>query len=78
MFIEDFIQFCQGGQRRLKAILQHLLHAIDMVLARPEVSPESHLEAISLKKLLKGDGSWALGRSSLAGSSTLSAKPSSF
>ena len=58
VFVDDFIQLCQGGQRRLKAIRQHLLHAVDAVLARPEVSAESRLEAISLKKLLKGDGSW--------------------
>ena len=42
----------------MKALHQHLLHAIDEVLARPEVSKTQRQEAVSLKKLLKGDGSW--------------------
>ena len=42
----------------MKALRQHLLHAIDEVLARPEVSKNQRQEAVSLKKLLKGDGSW--------------------
>ena len=42
----------------MKALRQHLLHAIDEVLARPEVSQNQRQEAVSLKKLLKGDGSW--------------------
>ena len=41
----------------MKALRQHLLHAIDEVLARPEVSQNQRQEAVSLKKLLKGDGS---------------------
>ena len=58
VFMDDFIQLGQGGPARMKALRQHLLHAIDQVLARPEVSPDQRLEAVSLKKLLKGDGSW--------------------
>ena len=57
VFIDDFIQLGQGGHRCLKALRQHLLHAIDQILARPEVSDERRNEAVSLKKLLKGDGS---------------------
>ena len=59
VFMDDFIQLGQGGPKRMKALRQHLLHAIDQVLARPEVSSAKRLEAVSLKKLLKGDGSWA-------------------
>ena len=42
----------------MKALRQHLLHAIDEVLARPEVSKTQRQEAVSPEKLLKGDGSW--------------------
>ena len=58
VFVDDFIQVGQGGPRRMKALRQHLLHAIDQVLARPEVSQTPRQEAVSLKKLLRGDGSW--------------------
>ena len=51
--MDDFIQLGQGGHRRLKALHQHLLHAIDQILARPEVSDQRRNEAVSLKKLLK-------------------------
>ena len=43
----------------MKALRGHLLETIDAVLSQP-ASDESHRqEAVSLKKLLKGDGSWA-------------------
>ena len=42
----------------MKALRRHLFHAIDQVLATPGVSDEKRLEALSLKKMLKGDGSW--------------------
>ena len=58
-FVDDFIQLGQGGQRRPRAPRNHLLHAVVEVLDRPEPNEiESH-EATSLKKLLKGDRSWA-------------------
>ena len=43
----------------MNVLRRHLLHSIDKVLARPEVSSESRREAVSLKKMKKGDGSWA-------------------
>ncbi|MCA1806662.1 MAG: hypothetical protein LC687_02190, partial [Actinobacteria bacterium] len=43
---------------RLKPLRGHLLHALDQVLARPASNEPHRNEAISLKKLLKGDGSW--------------------
>ena len=58
IFVDDFIQLGQGGPACMKALRQHLLHAIDQVPAQLEVSPDQRLEAVSLKKLLKGDGSW--------------------
>ena len=42
----------------MKALRNHLLHAIDAVLAQPALDEPHRNEAISLKKLLQGDGSW--------------------
>ncbi|MCA1807793.1 MAG: hypothetical protein LC687_08110, partial [Actinobacteria bacterium] len=58
VFVDDFIQLGQGGRLRLKSLRSHLLHALDQVLARPASDEPHRNEAISLKKLLKGDGSW--------------------
>ena len=43
----------------MKSLRRHLLHAVDLVLARPEVSDLPRNEAVSLKKLLQGDGCWS-------------------
>ena len=58
VFMDDFIQLGQGGRNRMNRLRQHLLEAVDQVLAQPDVSPDKRNEAISLKKLLKGDGAW--------------------
>ena len=58
VFVDDFIQLAQGGQKRLTRLRACLLDAIDQVLAQPG-SDSYRNEAVSLKKLLKGDGSWA-------------------
>ena len=41
------------------ALRRHLLHAIDSVLAKPDVSSDQRNKAVSLKKMAKGDGSWS-------------------
>ena len=58
MFMDDFIQLGQGSPRRLNALRDHLLHSIDDVLAQP-LTEEQRNEAVSIKKMLRGDGSWA-------------------
>ena len=58
VFVDDFIQIGQGGTKRLRALCNHLLAAIDDVLAQPEPG-DNRTEALSLKKILKGDGSWS-------------------
>ena len=58
VFVDDFIQLGQGGPKRMRAIRRHLWHAVDGSLATPESVGLERPEAISLKKLLKGDGSW--------------------
>lgn len=58
VFMDDFIQLGQGGPKRMKAMRRHLLWAVDEVLATPDVSDTDRNEAVSMKKLLKGDGAW--------------------
>ena len=58
VFVNDFIQLAQGGSKQLSTMRRHLLHAVDEVLARPTASEPHHNEAISIKKMRKGDGSW--------------------
>ena len=43
----------------MTALRGHLLDAIDSVLSQPAPDEQHRHEAVSLKKLLKGDGSWA-------------------
>jgi hypothetical protein len=57
VFMDDFIQAGQGKTSKLRALRRHLLHSVDEVLSRP-TTDEKRNEAISLKKLLTGDGSW--------------------
>ena len=59
VFVDDYIQLGQGGPARMRALRVHLWRAIDMVLSDPSVSTTTRKEAMSLKKLKKGDGSWA-------------------
>ena len=58
VFMDDYIQLGQGGPDRMNAIRRHLLHAADKVLAMPSASQEKRHEALSIKKMLQGDGSW--------------------
>lgn len=58
VFVDDFIQLGQGGKLRLNTLRRHLLHAIDKILATPESTDTRRNEAVSLKKLVQGDGSW--------------------
>jgi hypothetical protein len=58
VFVDDFIQVAQGGPKRLTKIRRHLFSAIDKVLDRPQPGETHRNEAVSLKKLRKGDGSW--------------------
>ena len=58
VFVDDFILLGQGAPPRLDWMRRHLLHAVDAILDTPRTG-ESRNEAISVKKLSKGDGSWA-------------------
>jgi len=58
VFMDDFIQLGQGSPRRLNALRDHLLPRINNVLAQP-LTEEQRNEAVSITKMLRGDGSWA-------------------
>ena len=59
VFVDDFIQVGQGGPKRMHTLRRHLLHSIDKVLATPASTDPDRNEAVSEKKMRKGDGSWA-------------------
>jgi hypothetical protein len=59
-FVDDFIGAAQGGRRRLVRIRRVLMQAIDDVFRPLEADDPVHgSEPISVRKLLKGDASWA-------------------
>ena len=56
--MDDFIGVAQGSRHRRRNTRLCILHAIDGVFARPEEDQPNRKEAISEKKLNKGDGGW--------------------
>ena len=58
VFVDDFIGAVQGTPHRRQVVRRILLHAVDDVLAQPNPDEPFRQEAVSLKKLLKGDGHW--------------------
>jgi hypothetical protein len=77
VFVDDFIQAGQVDARQLTDLRRQLLHCVDEVLARP-LPDEGRNKAVSLKKLLKGDGSWGTRKLILGWIVALCNKPSSF
>ena len=60
VYVDDFLGVAQGGKRRLTRVKRALLHSLDDVFRGLEPSdiPERQ-EPASVKKLLKGDATWA-------------------
>ena len=58
VFVDDFIGIAQGSKRQLHNLRRNILHSIDQVLDQPRPGESLRNEAASVKKLLKGDGSW--------------------
>jgi hypothetical protein len=58
VFVDDFIGVAQGSQRRCNNARWCIMHAINRVFARPYAEAAHRKEAISEKKLNKGDGGW--------------------
>ena len=59
VFVDDFIGLAQGSHNELQTVRRHLLHSVDHVLDQPRPEEVTRAEAVSMKKLLKGDGKWA-------------------
>ena len=58
IFVDDFLVLAQGGHRKLQVLRRILMHALDEVLEGPHTGQAHMPEALSLKKLSKGEGSW--------------------
>jgi hypothetical protein len=58
MFMDDFIGLAQGTQARCQNTRRCILHAVDRVFAMRDEETLSRKEAVSEKKLNKGDGGW--------------------
>jgi hypothetical protein len=59
VYVDDFIALGQGNPHRLKILRRHLLHSIDSVFAPLSATDTHGSEAISVKKLRKGDAAWS-------------------
>ena len=58
VFVDDFIQLCQGDDTRLQNVRRILLQTIDEALTSPLPHETNREEPVLVKKLHKGDGSW--------------------
>ena len=58
VFMDDFLQLGQGSPAHVNGLRRHLLSTVDKALAQPTHTEAQRTEVLSLKKLLKGDGSW--------------------
>jgi hypothetical protein len=60
VYVDNFLSLVQGGKRRQLQVKRSLLHALDSVIRALDASDGPHRqEPASVKKLLKGDGTWA-------------------
>jgi hypothetical protein len=59
IYVDDYLGLVQGGARRQHRVRRILFESIDAIFRPLDPSdPDSRQEPISVKKLLKGDGSW--------------------
>ena len=58
VFINDFIGLTQGSQCRCQNIRQCIMDTVDVVFAQQDADTMHRKEAISERKLTKGDGGW--------------------
>ena len=60
IYVDDFCNLVQGDDKRRRVVTRILLHTIDEVLRPLDPNKaEIHNEPASVKKLKKGDGTWA-------------------
>ena len=54
--VDDFIGLAQGLQTLCCNTRRYIMHAIDLVLAKPDKETQHRKEAVSEKKMNKGNG----------------------
>ena len=59
VFVDDFIGIAQGSQHCCKNVRHCIMHAVDDVFSQPDLVTAQQKEAVSEKKLLKGEGGWS-------------------
>ena len=59
VFVDDFIGIAQGSRHRCTNMRCCIMHAVDKVFSQWDLVTLHHKEAISEKKLLKGEGRWS-------------------
>ena len=59
VFVDNFIDIVQGSQRRCTNMRCCIMHAVDKVFSQWDLNTMHRKEAISKKKLLKGEGGWS-------------------
>ena len=60
VFVDDFMQLVQGSKRRRQVVRRLLMHTIDEIFEDVDPKYPKHNPPLSLSKLLKGNGSWAI------------------
>ena len=58
VFVDDFIGIAQGSQCQCQNVCCCIMHAVDNVFSQPDLATAQRKEAVSEKKLLKGEGGW--------------------
>ena len=62
VFVDDFLGVAQGSAARRNRVRRLLLQSFDEVFRELEEGEEPRQEPVSVKKLLKGDASWAVAK----------------
>ena len=59
IYVDDFISLAQGSRELCCNTRRCIMHSIDQIFAQPNKSTSNRKEAVSKKKLNKGDGDWS-------------------
>ena len=59
VYVDDFIGIAQGSWCWCRKVWQCIMHAVDDIFSQPDAMTAKHKEAVSEKKLLKGEGGWS-------------------
>ena len=58
MYVDDFIGLAQPSQELCCNTTRCIMHTVDQVFAQPDEKTPNQKEAVSEKKMNKGDGGW--------------------